>query len=262
MSQQISSRGRGKSGKVDVAGFLLAALLLPFAMTGAFAQAQGQLVDDYATGMKLYKEGRYEEALSAIHKAAAEGGKEAQHQLCVMFKRGQGMKAPDAGEAYAWCKKSAAQGYGPAEHEMASSLQTGWGVAKDPATALDYYMKASKQGVPEAQYALGLLYEFGDGGVKQSYYQARTLYMWASGKGYSPATYRVGTLYEEGKGVRPSMAAALLWYRKAAALGNEDALARLDAMKRQEEEMAAATRAMSEGGEGTVPQTQENPQGL
>lgn len=244
MRQQVSVNGQAENIRKGIRGFLVAAVLLPLAMAGAFAQTQ--YVDDYATGMKLYKEGNYEEALSHIRKAASEGGQEAQYQLCLMYKRGQGMKAPEAGEAYAWCKKSADQGYGPAEHEMASSLQTGWGVAKDPAAALEYYLKASKQGVPEAQYALGLLYEFGDGGVKQSYYQARTLYMWASGKGYSPATYRVGTLYEEGKGVRPSMAAALLWYRKAASMGNEDALARLEAMRRQEEEMEAATRAAEE----------------
>lgn len=248
MRQAVSGKGQAKKSRTGrgIRGVLLALALFPLAVAGAFAQSQGQYADDYASGMKRYKEGNYEEALSYIHKAASEGGQEAQYQLCLMFKRGQGMKAPDAGEAYAWCKKSADQGYGPAEHEMASSLQTGWGVAKDPAAALDYYLKASKQGVPEAQYALGLLYEFGDGGVKQSYYQARTLYMWASGKGYSPATYRVGTLYEEGKGVRPSMAAALLWYRKAAAMGNEDALARLEAMRKQEEEMEAATRAAEE----------------
>lgn len=203
----------------------------------AWAKTSYGQIDNYATGMKLYKEANYKEALPYIHKAASEGNKEAQYQLCIMYKRGLGIKTPDASEAFAWCNKSAEQGYGPAEYEMASSYQAGWGVAKDSAVALDYYLKASKQGVPEAQYALGLLYEFGDGGVKQSYYQARTLYMWASGKGYSPATYRVGTMYEEGKGIRPNMAAALRWYRKAATMGNEDALAKLDALKRQEEEM-------------------------
>lgn len=244
MRQQVSAKSQVEKIRKRIKNLLVAVLLLPLAITGAFAQSQH--VDDYAIGMKLYKEGQYEAALPHIRKAASDGGQEAQYQLCLMYKRGQGMKAPEAGEAYAWCKKSADQGYGPAEHEMASSLQTGWGVAKDPAAALDYYLRASKQGVPEAQYALGLLYEFGDGGVKQSYYQARTLYMWASGKGYSPATYRVGTLYEEGKGVRPSMAAALLWYRKAAFMGNENALARLEAMRKQEEEMEDAARAADE----------------
>lgn len=247
MTQQVSGKGQAGSFRRGIKKSLLAVVvLLPLVAGGALAQTQGDYVDDYAAGMKLYKEGQYEEALHAIRKAASDGRQEAQYQLCLMYKRGQGMKAPDAGEAHAWCKKSADQGYGPAEHEMASSLQTGWGVAKDPAAALEYYLRASRQGVPQAQYALGLLYEFGDGGVKQSYYQARTLYMWASGKGYSPATYRVGTLYEEGKGVRPSMAAALLWYRKAASMGNEDALARLEAMRQQEEEMEAAARAADE----------------
>jgi TPR repeat protein len=178
-----------------------------------------------------------------------------------MYKQGQGMKTPNAGEAWNWCKKSAEQDYGPAQYETALSLQTGQGTQKDPSAALDYYRKASLQSVPQAQYALGMMYEFGEGGVKKSYYQARTLYMWASGKGYSPASWRVGVLYEEGKGVRPNMAAALLWYRKAASMGNEDALARLEAIKKQEEEMMAATRpAKDEETKDLLPTQQKNAQ--
>jgi TPR repeat protein len=154
---------------------------------------------------------------------------------------GKGLRQLLLAAALLYAAAACAQGTYVAENEVAASIQEGSGAPKDPAAALEYYMKASKQGVPEAQYALGLLYEYGEGGVKQSYYQARTLYMWASGSGYSPATYRVGVMYEEGKGVRPSMAAALLWYRKAAAMGNEDALARLEAMRKLEEEMNAAS---------------------
>lgn len=217
-------------------------VVFSFLATSALAQSSYGQKDNYSVGMELYQAGNYKEALPYIQKAANDGGKEAQHQLCIMLKRGHGYKAPDAAQAYAWCKKSAEQGYGPAEYEMGVSLQEGAGIAQDSAAALEYYLKASKQSVPEAQYALGQLYEFGEGGVKQSYYQARALYMWASGKGYSPATYRVGILYEEGKGIRPNMAAALRWYRKAASMGNEDALAKLEALRKQEEEMEQAMR--------------------
>ncbi len=249
MKQNVSSNIQ-KMRRIVIAFF-------SFAVMFACVQTCYGQIDNYATGMKLYKEANYKEAMPYMLKAANEGTKEAQYQLCIMYKRGQGIKTPNATEAYNWCKKSAEQGYGLAEYELAESLQTGWGVTKDPATALDYYFKASKQGVPEAQYALGLLYEFGDGGVKQSYYQARTLYMWASGKGYSPATYRVGTMYEEGKGIRPSMAAALRWYRKAAAMGNEDALAKLNALKQQEEEMENALRAAEDQLAGNASKTEK-----
>lgn len=212
--------------------------------------ALAQQAGDAATGKRLYDEGQYAQALPFITRAAEAGDAEAQHRLCLMLRQGQGVKKPDAKQAYAWCRKAAEQGYGPAEYETAASLQSGMGADKDMAAALDYYMRASRQGVPEAQYALGRLYESGEGGVTQSYYQARTLYMWASGKGYAPATYRVGTLYEDGRGVRPSMAAALRWYRKAASMGSEEALARLEALKKQEEEMEAAVRAAEAAGDG------------
>lgn len=249
MASEESDLSQAAKGGLKWKKGLVTVFFLSLAMATGITHAQGTYVDEYSEGMKRYKEQKYDEALPLIRQAAASGSKEAQYQLCRMYKHGQGMAAPDAGEAYVWCKKSAEQGYGPAEHEIASSLQTGWGVAKDPAGALEYYLKASKQGVPEAQYALGLLYEFGDGGVKQSYYQARTLYMWASGKGYSPATYRVGTLYEEGLGVRPSMAAAMLWYRKAAAMGNQDAQVKLDALRKQDEALETISREAESVGE-------------
>lgn len=231
---------------VQKAWYKVAALFLS---TGFFCGATlAQQAGDGATGKRLYEEGQYEQALSFITKAAQAGESEAQYRLCLMLRQGQGVKTPDAKEAYVWCKKAAEQGYGPAEYETAASLYTGQGVEKDVAAALDYYMRASRKSVPEAQYALGRLYEEGTGGVKQSYYQARTLYMWASGKGYAPATYRVGTLYEDGKGVRPNMAAALRWYRKAASMGSEEASARLEAIKKQEEEMGAAVSTTETAG--------------
>lgn len=195
-------------------------------------------MDDMAKGMQFYKESRFKEALPIFHKLAQEGDAKAQYQLCLMFKNGQGMKKPDVNEARIWCQKSAAQGYGPAEFAIAQSLQVGESVNPE---AIEHYKKAAKQGVPEAQYALGKLYEFGHG-VQQSYYQARTLYMWASGQGYAPATYRVGVIYEEGKGVRPSMIAATRWYEKAAGMGSEEAKAKLAQIKKQEEEIEQMKR--------------------
>lgn len=211
-----------------VVGGVLLLMLLP-----AFSQT-----DDMTKGLQFYKEGRFKEALPIFHKLAQEGNASAQYQLCLMFKRGQGMKKPDPNEATVWCKKSADQGYALAEHEMATNLQSG----NNTSSSLEYYKKAAKQGVPEAQYTLGKFYEFGEGGVQQSYYQARTLYMWASAQGYSPATYRVGVIYEEGKGVRPSMVAAIRWYEKAAGMGNEEAKAKLELIKQQEEEMEQMRR--------------------
>lgn len=46
-------------------------------------------------------------------------------------------------------------------------------------------------------------------------------------QGNATAMYIVGTMYEEGTGVEQNDESALAWYRKAAALGNKDAEARL-----------------------------------
>jgi hypothetical protein len=203
--------------------------LIMLTLLAVSARAQTPL-EEYNTGMNLYNSGRHESALSYIKQAAQSGLKQAQYQLCVMYKYGQGMKVSDHAEAYVWCKKSSEQGYPQADYELAMSLQAGKGVEKDSAMALRHLMKASKEGVREAQYALGFLYEFGQEGVTKNYYQARTLYMWSSGKGYSPATYRVGVMYEHGKGVRPNMKTALRWYKKAASMRNEEAKEKLSVL--------------------------------
>ncbi len=48
-----------------------------------------------------------------------------------------------------------------------------------------------------------------------------------AGHGNAAAMYLVGTMYEEGTGVEQNGELALIWYRKAAALGNRDAEAKL-----------------------------------
>jgi len=187
-------------------------------------------VDDYNAGLKHYRAGEYEQALPFFQEAAEHGMKEAQYHLCIMYKRGQGMARPNAETAYSWCKKSSGQSHAAAGYEVGASLEEGLGVEKDVAQALVHYMKASKEGVPEAQYALGRMYEFGLAGLARNYYQARMLYTWSSGKGFAPATYRVGVIYEYGKGVQPSMATARRWYAKAAAMGNEEAREKLESL--------------------------------
>ena len=184
-------------------------------------------VPDYNSGLKHYTAGEYEQALPFFREAAELELKEAQYQLCIMYKRGQGMPRPNVETGYSWCKKAADQSHAGATYEVGASLAEGLGTEKDIAKAVTYYMKASKEGVPEAQYAVGRLYEFGEGGLTQNWYQARMLYMWSSGKGFAPATYRVGVMFEYGKGIRPSMAAARRWYTKAAAMGNEEAKEKL-----------------------------------
>jgi TPR repeat protein len=58
----------------------------------------------------------------------------------------------------------ARQGYAQAQYELGIANLYGFaGVNKDPAKAIDLFLKAANQGHAEAQWQLGLIYEHGGG---------------------------------------------------------------------------------------------------
>ncbi len=70
----------------------------------------------------------------------------------------------------------------------------------DYATALREFRPLAEQGVAEAQYSLGVLYDNGNG-VPQDYRQARHWWEKAATQGEAKAQYNLGVLYDNGDGV-------------------------------------------------------------
>jgi TPR repeat protein len=70
----------------------------------------------------------------------------------------------------------------------------------DYAEATYWYRKAADQGNPQAQNAIGWLYERGLG-VTQDYSEAMRLFRLAAEQGDAPAQSNIGRLYENGWGV-------------------------------------------------------------
>jgi TPR repeat protein len=70
----------------------------------------------------------------------------------------------------------------------------------DYAEATYWYRKAADQGNPQAQNAIGWLYERGLG-VTQDYSEAMRLFRLAAEQGNAPAQSNIGRLYENGWGV-------------------------------------------------------------
>ena len=92
----------------------------------------------------------------------------------------------------------------------------------DYATALRLLRPLADQGIADAQYYLGLMYDKGEG-VPQNYAAAAAWYRKAADKGASDAQYNLGNMYFKGQGVPQDFAAAASWYRKAADKGASDA---------------------------------------
>jgi TPR repeat protein len=93
---------------------------------------------------------------------------------------------------------------------------------RDYATALRLWRPLADQGNAEAQYALGFMYDGGQG-VPKNYARAAKWWRLAADQGHTFAQYNLGTLYDNGNGVPQNKAEALKWYHLAAERGNDGA---------------------------------------
>jgi uncharacterized protein len=81
----------------------------------------------------------------------------------------------------------------------------------------------------EAQMALGLMYEKGDG-VTKDFKEAVKLYQLAAEKGDSDAQYKLGLMYSNGEGVSKNYKEAAKLFQLALEKGNLLAQGELDAL--------------------------------
>jgi TPR repeat protein len=124
--------------------------------------------------------------------------------------------------------------------------RAGRGVPRDLELAASWHEKAARQGLANAQYQLGLLYERGEG-VAPDDAQAARWYRDAAAQGEIPAQARLGLMYLEGRGVPQDDVLAYAWLALAAE-GGEDASLREQAAQARaslEERMSAAEIAAS-----------------
>ncbi|WP_286239359.1 tetratricopeptide repeat protein [Neptuniibacter halophilus] len=81
---------------------------------------------------------------------------------------------------------------------------------------------ANKNKKPALQFAIGYLYESGNG-VKTNYSEAHRWYSLAAEQGNTSAMTRLGRLSVEGLGVNKDPSKAFYWYEKASQLGDKSA---------------------------------------
>ena len=93
----------------------------------------------------------------------------------------------------------------------------------DPAKAVAACRKLADQGMPKAQFNLGLMYAQGQG-LAQSYTEAAKWYRKAADQGYAKALNNLGSLYYSGRGVPKDYVQAYMWVDLAASRGYADAV--------------------------------------
>jgi hypothetical protein len=106
--------------------------------------------EDYATALRL------------LRPLAEKGNAEAQLELGLMYRDGNGVPQ-DAVAGAQWMLRSAEQGHPPAQFFVAGAFLRGRGVPEDEAKAAEWMLRAAKQGDPDAQSDLGMFYAMGVG---------------------------------------------------------------------------------------------------
>jgi len=135
--------------------------------------------------------------------------------------------------------------------------------------SVNLYRKAAENGVPEAQFTLGMHYRYGLG-IKKDKVEAWDLWRKAAEKGLKPAQNKLAKIHKDiekaagadkadsrvqllwgaclanGWGPKKDEASAIEWFRKAADNGNADAKAFLEQKEKEEAEKQQKLKAAEE----------------
>ena len=96
----------------------------------------------------------------------------------------------------------------------------GYGCGKDADRSVALARTSAARGSKYGQYTLGMLYQYGEGGVAQDYPQAIVQYRLAAAQNHDEAQNNLGLMFGMGNGIAQNKAAALHWHQMAAAQGH------------------------------------------
>lgn len=170
-----------------------------------------------AATLLLAPSARAAEDVNALKRRAAGGDARAQDALGRYYYEGAG--APDYPEAFKWTRQAAGKGVVEAEARLGRMLLTGLGAPdQDEDGAFQQFLKAARQGHPEASYQVALAYTVGQG-VKESEAEAFRWAGVAARKGHPGAQYMLGMMYLKGWCVKSDLRQACGWLLKAGMQG-------------------------------------------
>ena len=147
----------------------------------------------------------------------------------------KGLKAAQAGDfitALKEWKPLAVQGDAIAQGNIGIMYQNGDGVIKDAVKAVKWFRLAAEQGDANAQYNLGTKYDQGDG-VIQDYTEAVKWWLLSAEQGNVAAQYNLGVMNSNGNGVLQDNITSYMWYHLALVNGDYDAKNRTDTLEAQ-----------------------------
>ncbi len=209
-----------------------------------------------------FQRGLYITALNLARPRAEAGDAAAQTLIAEIYSRGLGVPRDDS-EANKWYSRAAEQGVAEAQFRYAMAIIEGDVVgegkdaalrmlklaadqgnrlaqfnfaqltvqrkpgAQSTALAVDYYEKAARAGLADAQYAMSQVYDTGTGGRSRDQKLARQWLELAAKQNYDTAQLDLATWLVEGRGGPRDLDAGFGWMKRAAEAGNVAAQNRL-----------------------------------
>jgi len=126
-------------------------------------------------------------AIASLRAAAEAGQSEAQFNLGLCYKRGEGVER-DAAAAVHWFSRAAREGHEPlAQTNLGVSYYFGEGVEQNATEAVGWFGLAAEQGEPNAMHNLGMCYAQGVGVPRADKLRALELLARAAQKGHGGA---------------------------------------------------------------------------
>lgn len=116
----------------------------------------------YEASQQLMADGRVEEGVRLLSRAAEGGLPLAQYRLSKRYEVGDGVPR-NLSLALVWAERAARAGNVRAMHDVGVYYARGEGAPRDETAALAWFRQAAEFGVADSQYNLGLLYQQGRG---------------------------------------------------------------------------------------------------
>ena len=116
--------------------------------------------DPLEDGVAAYQRGDYAAAVARFRPLATQGDSNAQFNLGMMYRKGQGAEQNFA-EAVKWYRLAAAQGVTSAQFNLGVMYDQEKGMAQNNAEAAKWYRLAAAQGHAGAQANLGVMFDQG-----------------------------------------------------------------------------------------------------
>lgn len=169
------------------------------------------------------------DTLASVVQAAEQGDAKAQMRMGIIYDNGLEGRLQDYAQAARWYRMAALQGLPEAQNNLAVLYKDGQGLPQDYAQAAHWFTLAARQGNVLAQSNLGWLYQSGNG-VAQDFDSARHWYLLAACQGHAAAQNNLATMYRDGQGLKPNADSARYWFEQAARQGMKLARRNLDRM--------------------------------